>query len=79
MAEKEAHEDLKGSEHLTMIIEPRPEIHVFVAKNERISILVKEVGEATDAVEEGIVQIPLDCAEQVGNALIEIANKYGRT
>ncbi|MGT2429271.1 hypothetical protein ACU4HD_12090 [Cupriavidus basilensis] len=76
MAEFEAHEDMKGQDHLTLVIEARPEIQVFVAKNEKVSISVTGVRESRMETEQEIVQIPLDCAEQVGNALINIAKKY---
>ncbi|MBO4119864.1 hypothetical protein J5T34_03805 [Cupriavidus gilardii] len=76
MAEKEAHDDMPDQGHHTFILEARPEIQVFIAKNEKISIVVTQMRDERDSVDSDVVQIPLDCAEQVGMALINIAKKY---
>lgn len=76
MASKDAHDDMPNQQRHTLVLEARPEIQVFVAKNERISIVVHEIREDMDGVTSDVVQIPIDCAQQVGEALIKIAESY---
>ncbi|WP_331693515.1 hypothetical protein [Pandoraea sputorum] len=77
MATPDANEDVHEAFNDALLIEARPEIQVFLAKNGQISITSKTFSESSEAVETDIVSIPLDCAEDVAKALVRIAQNHG--
>lgn len=65
---------IEDDDFLTIL--PRPQVSVYVNKDGDVSISVVAVSEDNQRVEHEIAVFPTECAREVGEALIAIANKY---
>lgn len=54
-------------------IEARPSVSVFVAENGNLQINVTRINEREDKVEFNSVELPLECVQQVAEAMLRIA------
>lgn len=61
---------------LELLIEARPQIMVGVNRHGTVDIIVNSMGDSIDSIEHGAVCFPVDCCEEIGNALIAIASKH---
>lgn len=62
------------SDDCELLIEPRPMIQVFLNKAGTVTVSVTSIHESLDRVEADSIALPLECCEEVGNALIKLAN-----
>ena len=60
---------------LELLIEARPEIMVAPTNDGKVEIIVNSMDEDSEKVVRGEVVFPLDCAEQVAEALIALAKR----
>ncbi|VVE10124.1 hypothetical protein [Pandoraea commovens] len=61
---------------LELLIEARPEVLVGLNRHGTVDIIVNSIGESGESVERGAVCFPVECCEDIGNALIAIASKH---
>ncbi|HDR9199642.1 hypothetical protein NX868_10355 [Burkholderia thailandensis] len=61
---------------LELLIEARPEILVGLNKAGTVDIIVNSMNEASDSIQRESVCIPLECCDEIGNALIALASKH---
>ncbi|OXJ16315.1 hypothetical protein CFB45_07040 [Burkholderia sp. HI2500] len=70
--EQEHHQD---DGNVELVIEHRPSIQVFRNRAGSVTVSVTSISESLEHVTSDSVAIPLECCEEVGNALIALANK----
>lgn len=61
---------------LELLIEARPEILVGLNKEGTVDIIVNSMNEQSDSIQREAVRIPLECCDEIGNALIALASKH---